>query len=452
MIENYPAWLLFFGAFVWLLLRFPKKVTKIYKWQKIMNDRLDGAVDPLEDALDTMHNFSVAARAATAASISLRETFKLNNPFVCGSEDLRKTYRQALMKTFAKTNDDAWVAIARSVTTSIQALIVSEEASGGGTTLRANVMEISRNATLVAMLKALFDIDHVPRGTIMYIGSEIHRLGVWKKRLDAASSNPGAVPGAFLQCVDRLISCLRNLFSEARETNDLARLILCSVSGTPEAFNPLDLLIPAFEAPWRAVFYTLLAVLQDGPTRVDDLQSLRDCPARERPPPRAKAIVFESLRLYPPVRRMRMSRKANIQQAVRMGRIADIDRTIDAEAILRDPRYWGSTAAEWKPSRFIRPNGDLNSSVLCPSAGWLPFAAGGMKCPSAGGFSIRLTAVVVGEILRQLFPQHDQLQWYLEGPEWDLPSAAGQLLRPGREEYICVDVVSRSDRPKACME
>lgn len=424
------------------------RVRAIHKWEKIANGHPGHAVDPLGQALELMHSFLAEARAASAASVSFKVTFRLDNPFVCGFEDVRQAYRQALMKTFTKIDGDAWVAIARSVSNSVQSLIHSGKALDGSTVLRANVMEMSRRASLAAVLKALFDIDHVPENMLAYLGFEINRLSVWKKHLDAGSSSSDAVPEAFLQSMDRLISCLRGLFSEAKETNDLARLILCSVSGSPEAFNPLNLVIPAFEGPWRTIFYTLLAVLQQGPAGIDDLLSLRDLPAWQRPPPRVKGVVFESLRLYPPIRRMRMSKKANIRGAFGMGRIIDIDQKIDAEAILRNSKYWGPTAAEWGLSRFLRMDGGLDSSVLSPSTGWIPFAAGGMKCPSAGGFSVRLTAVIVGELLRQIFPRHDQPQWYLDGPEWDSSSEAGQILRSGRDEYSSVDVVVGSDRPQ----
>ncbi|KAH8125879.1 hypothetical protein LI328DRAFT_141877 [Trichoderma asperelloides] len=280
MIESYFAWLLLFGTFIWLLLSF--LVTAAPKSWKVVNSRLDHSFDPLDEALNDMHNFSVAARASTAGASSLRETFRLNNPFTNGSEDLRKAYRQALIKAVAKMNGDAWDAIARSVSASVQNLILSENAPNGSTILRANVMEISRSATLVAVLKALFDIDHIPKSTLAYI------------------SVPKSIGSP----------CLCGVFSEAKERNVLAQLLLCTVSGTPETFNPLNVVMPAFEVPWRAVFYTLLAVLQDRPSRVDELSSLRDCSARQRPSPQAKAVVFESLRLYPPVRRMRVSRKA----------------------------------------------------------------------------------------------------------------------------------------------
>ncbi|UKZ70930.1 uncharacterized protein TrAtP1_011898 [Trichoderma atroviride] len=446
MIEKYSTWLLLLGAFAWLLLRFSFGAIAAHKSQKHVDGRLDVDVDPLGEALDAMNNFSAAARASTAGAATLRTVFRINNPFSNGSEDLRKTYRQALTKAFAKTDGDAWDAIARAVSISVQNIMLSEKGPDGSTISRTNIMEISRTASMVAVLKGLFDIDDVPVTTLAYICSEIHRLGAWKKNMDLASSNP-AVPHIFVQNMNRLISCLCGVFSEAKEKNDLARLLLCSVSGTSEAFNPLDLIIPAFESPWRAVFYTLLAVLQNRPSGADELLSLRDCPARQRPSPLAKAVVYESLRLYPPVRRMRVSQKAKHLQVFSTGGISDVDRTIDAEAILRDSRYWGSAAAEWNPSRFLSIDGEIDNSILCPSMGWIPFAAGGMKCPSAGGFSIRLTTIVAGEVLRQIFP-HDRLQWHLEGPQWDSYSASGHLLRPGRDEYTHVDVVVRSDKPQ----
>ncbi|KAK1244239.1 hypothetical protein MKX08_002377 [Trichoderma sp. CBMAI-0020] len=419
MIEKYSTWLLLLGAFAWLLRQLSNRAITAHKAHKHVDGRSDGDVDPLDEALDAMNNFSAAARASTAGAATLRTVLRINNPFSNGSEDLRKAYRKALTKVFAKTDGDAWDAIARAVSVSVQSMILSEKGPDGSTISRANIMEISRTASMVAVLKGLFDIDDVPGTTLAYICSEIHRLSIWKKNMDMASSTPGAVPQAFVQNMNRLISCLCDVFSEAKEKNDLARVLLCSVSGTSEAFNPLDLIIPAFESPWRAVFYTLLAVLQNRPSGVDELLSLRDCPPRQRPSPLALAVVYESLRLYPPVRRMRVSQKAKHMQVFSTGGISDVDRTIDAEAILRDSRYWGPTAAEWSPSRFLGADGEIDRSILYPSMGWIPFAAGGMKCPSAGGYSISLTTIVAGEVLRQLFPHHDRPKWHLEGPQWD---------------------------------
>jgi hypothetical protein len=181
-----------------------------------VDGHLDGDGDPLNEALDAMNNFSAASRASTAGAATLRTVLRINNPFSNGSEDLRKTYRQALTKTFAKTDGDSWDAIARSVSASVQNLVLSEKRSDGSTILRANIMEISRTASMVAVLKGLFDIDGVPAPTLAYISSEIHRLSIWKKNIDTASSNPGAVPHAFVQNMNRLISCLCDVFSKAK--------------------------------------------------------------------------------------------------------------------------------------------------------------------------------------------------------------------------------------------
>ncbi len=154
--------------------------------------------------------------------------------------------------------------------------------------------------TLAAILQGLFGIDNVAPELLSYIGNEMHRLTVGKKQFDAAAANPNLLPQDLQRAADRLMDKLHDLFTEAKESSQLARRLLCSVSGSPNDSNPLNLVIPAFEAPWRATYYTLLATLQSGPTRPANLVTLRDCVPHLQPPPAALAVAYESLRVYPP--------------------------------------------------------------------------------------------------------------------------------------------------------
>ena len=75
----------------------------------------------------------------------------------------------------------------------------------------------------------------------------------------------------------------------------------------------------------------------------------------------------------------------------------------------------------------------------------MPFALGSMKCPTARGYSIRLMIVIVGEILRKLFPGPGPPQWYLFGSEWDAAARRGDALKAGRDYYSTVNLVSYHD-------
>jgi hypothetical protein len=380
----------------------------------------------LEETLSALQDSTIAIRASKAGAATLKNLWRLNNPFVSDSAELQQAYRRALVKVFSRTNGDTWKGIAHSVAGSLEPLLHRRCSADGSHTITANIRDVSRHATLVAVFKGLFDIDNVPTETLTYIGSEIHRLTVGKKQYDAGTTRPDYLPQDLQRSADRLIDILRGIFSEAKNTNELAQTVLCSISGTPDNFNPLNLVIPAFEAPWRGVYYTLLAVFQQGSKRPQDVLTLRNCSAHQQPSSAALAIAYESLRLYPPIRRVRR------------------DGRVDIEAVQRDPSYWGSTAAKFDPSRFLDENGEINTTLISPGSAWMPFAVGSMKCPSAGGYSARMIVMLAGEVLRQLFPSESTPQWYVDGPEWDLAAKNGQTLRAGRDEYASVYVVSES--------
>ena len=382
--------------------------------------------DALEDTLRALNDTSLAARVSKLGTKTLKNLWRLNNPFVSVSIELQHAYKQELMSTFGKTNGEAWSAIAHTVAQSLQPHLRRMEGVDGASYVVSNVRDVSRDVTLAAILQGLFGIDKIAPELLSYIGNEIHRLTVGKKQFDAGAVNPDLLPQDLQRAADRLIDKLRDLFSEAKESSQLARRLLCSVSGSPDDFNPLNLVIPAFEAPWRATYYTLLATLQFGPTRPANLLTLRDCVPHLRPHPAALAVAYESLRLYPPIRRVRR------------------DGRVDIEAIQRDPKYWGPTAGRYDPSRFLDENGKIKGSLIGPGSAWMPFAVGAMKCPTAGGYSARLIIVIVGEILRQLFPDDRPPHWHLDGPEWDTSAKNGNTLRAGRDEYASVRVVVTS--------
>lgn len=325
--------------------------------------------DALEDTLRALKSTSLAARASKLGTNTLKNLWRLNNPFVSDSVELQQAYKQELMSTFGKTDGEAWTAIAHTVAQSLQPHLRRMEGVDG--------------ASYVVCWK------------------ETVRRGCRQPR------SPAARPSARCRPLDgqapRPVLCCQGIIAAREEA-----VVLCLWQ--PKRFQP----------------YTLLATLQSGPTRPVNLLTLRDCVPHLQPPPAALAVAYESLRLYPPIRRVRR------------------DRQVDIEAIQRDPKYWGPTAGGYDPSRFLDKNGEIKGSLIGPGSAWMPFAVGTMKCPSAGGYSARLILVIVGEVFRQLFLDDCPPHWHLDGPEWDTSAKNGNTLRAGRDEYASVRVVVTS--------
>ncbi|PYH75472.1 hypothetical protein BO82DRAFT_370178 [Aspergillus uvarum CBS 121591] len=375
-----------------------------------------------EDPIVTLKNSTVAMRAARAGAPTLKSLWRLNNPFVSDSAELQLSYRQALYKALGRVDDCAWGGIARVVANAVRPLLFRCTAPDGVCTITADLRQVSLNTSLAGVLKALFNIDNIACDNLSYMGSEIHRIATEGKRHALTPDASKHIPENVRRSADTLIQTLQDVFIDAAVSTELAETILYRVSGSPppEEFNPLNLLLPAFEAPWRSTLYTLLAVLQSGPRSPEYALILRSCPPDHSPDPQSLAIAYESLRLYPPIRR-----------------ISRVPESIDIEAIQRDPSIWGATAQQFDPGRFLTPDKQQIRSSLVGSQqfAWIPFAIGTMKCPSARGFSVRMIVVVVGEILRQLFPDDTPPEWNLDGEEWDTAARRGEVLRAGREEY-----------------
>jgi cytochrome P450 len=235
------------------------------------------------------------------------------------------------------------------------------------------------------------------------------------------------LPADLRNAADRLIQDLQKLFKDVDQSSPLAFQVLSESADIPGSINPLNLLIPAFEAPWRATYYTLLALLQTrNEGRSEDINALRNRKDVVDFKPRALAVVYESLRLYPPIRRVRRQKR------------------VDIEFVQRHPLYWGPNAGVWDSTRFLDEENNIQGSILRSGAAWMPFAIGSLKCPSANRYSAQLIVLVVGEVLRQIMPGQDakqNLRWRLQGPEWEATGPVNGLLRAGREEYGNVKAV-----------
>jgi len=379
--------------------------------------------DLLKDTLCALKRTTLQTRASKAGSASLRNLWRLNNPFVSESYELQQAYRTTLIRSFNHMDGETWTAIATAVSKSLRPLLLHQTNDASKPLTHLNLRDASRNATLAAVFHAFFNIVDVPSHRLTYIGTTIHRLTIAKKEFDSGICESSQLSSSLQTSADDLLHDLRDLFSNTENPSLLAQHLLCTVSGSSEDFNPLNLLVPAFEAPWRAIFYTLLVTLQFGHLPSMPIRTIQQSFPQDVPSPAAQAIVYESLRLYPPIRRVRG------------------DDRVDIEAVHTAPSYWGSNSKVFDPKRFLdRSEENVDREMLREGSPWMPFAVGKMKCPSAGGFSTRMIVVIAGEILRAIFTD-ERKEWDMVGEEWDESARKGDMLRAGRDEYGGVDIV-----------
>ena len=231
----------------------------------------------LEEIVHSLKSTTLAGRTSKSSTPIFKALWRLHNPFVSDLVDMQLAYRRTLIKHMSKTDHRAWADIASTVDRSLDPLLDRQLNPGGPCLVTANLRDISLVSTLEALMKALFNIDDIPADKSIYIGQEIHRISV-----EGKACSKGDI-SRFLQDVqvpmDRLIECLCGLFFDVKASTEVTERLLHTVSGTPENFNPLDVLFPAFEAPWWGDLYTMLAILQNGPQKPDYILALRDCPA-----------------------------------------------------------------------------------------------------------------------------------------------------------------------------
>ena len=340
-----------------------------------------------------LDNSTLASRASS--NIILSHVFRLHNPFVSSSPDLQSAYRRTLSSHFRTTS---WPKVARAAAEAISSHLEEVQPNTQGVALRA----MCREVTLAAVLSALLDVREIESTTLQSIGREIHQLWVAQKKFN----KPETICPTTHARAESLISTLRDTVSRTGSTPPLIQKLLEASNQGDEEFNTLNILIPSFETMWRVVLYTLLSCLP--PSRQHYMNIIRDSSPGSTPSRAASAIVEETLRLYPPTRRVR-----------REGFPA-----VDLEALQRDKDVWGEDAEDFRPERFI--SGFMGSE----KDSWLPFSTGPMQCPAAGGYAIRMVVVIASEISRSLTSVTD----------WGGLDQLGSILINGRDEYEGVRV------------
>lgn len=168
------------------------------------------------------------------------------------------------------------------------------------------------------------------------------------------------------------------------------RSTLCRVFPTidPEGDDsPLNILLPAYETLWRVVLRCFLEVQFRGS---DNWREALVRYAREPSMERFEMgwtegssvafVVRETLRLYPPTKRVYRSTSEDTVAAA------------DIEALQLDVDVWGADAGEFRPERWGQDGcGDLMS-----------FGAGWSVCPAGNMYAPRLIGILVGVLLEHV--------------------------------------------------
>ena len=193
--------------------------------------------------------------------------------------------------------------------------------------------------------------------------------------------------------------------------------------------NPLNLILPAYETLWRVVLRGFLEVVfrgaEAGPgwrqLLVAYLANPTSATFKRTNGLTGIAVAFivqETLRLYPPTRR--------IYRHVRHANNADPPKLLaaDIEFLHRDPKIWGKDSRVFNPSRWKKV------SKKCQET-YMPFGWGLNSCPAKHDFGPRMIGLAVAALVDKF-----EDGWTLDaGREEDCVEVEGPL-DAGRDSYV----------------
>lgn len=192
--------------------------------------------------------------------------------------------------------------------------------------------------------------------------------------------------------------------------------------------NPLNLILPAYETLWRVVLRCFVEVVYRDPTSREAagwrevLKDFLHDPTREQLDDASKLgvsaawIAKESLRLYPPTRRVYRHYKLGSQERV-------ITAAADVETAQRDPAVWGSDAARFVPTRWRSINRARESRIF------MAFGARPFSCPAKENFGPRMIALLVAALSEGVGEGWHLVAYHTEDDLIEGP------MKTGRESY-----------------
>ncbi|KAF7872593.1 hypothetical protein EAF04_003512 [Stromatinia cepivora] len=190
--------------------------------------------------------------------------------------------------------------------------------------------------------------------------------------------------------------------------------------------NPLNIILPAYETLWRVVLRCFLEVSFRHPSDVttqwnkiihEFLRTLSPKQFSERKGRcSAQDIVFESLRLYPPTKRIYRQNQKGAEIVA-----------IDVEYLQRTEEIWGMDGKEFRPERWIKLE---SSGDMTYKEAWMPFGKGSFQCPA-----LKVAPMMIGMLVGCLVEAFGNGQWVLEDVWGENEMLSGKPLDNGREAF-----------------
>ncbi|RYP30365.1 hypothetical protein DL767_006273 [Monosporascus sp. MG133] len=372
-----------------------------------------------------------AVRLTTVDRLTLRaipnrrlvEAFGIHNSFTTTDTKHHTEFLTQATRRIQSVDGRGWARlfdVAQEAMELAEAHVKSESPGAGSQIQLARLVRIS---TFVTVLNILFGVkpEDIAIQDVMTVTDSINALWVLSK--DCANKS--------LLAMDK---------QRLRMTLDHMLRTLGEPGGNERRFNPLNLIMPAYETLWRVVLLTFLAAAfrTSDPDTVrsflEVIHSVPGCFERDRDSTGegetekiALAFAKEGLRLYPPTKRIYRGPPPDGPQ--RQAWRADIERCH------RDPAIWGADSLRFNPLRFFSLTEDQKSA-------YMPFSIRPHECPAErGGFGERAIMLLVVVLARRLGTRESGLlvrfnDAVLDGDDADTPLPNA---RDAAERWVVVE-------------
>ncbi|KAI9885434.1 MAG: hypothetical protein M1823_002782 [Watsoniomyces obsoletus] len=404
-------------------------------------------------------NILPGVQSRAAPNKRLRFTFGVENSFTTLEEEYCQRFRNSAARKL-RLNKSDWDELAKTA-----GAIVRDQKKGK---LSLNLVQLVQLLSLKISMVVLFRVDATKCNDqdMHTIASEINRLWLESKDDTRADGVFWRDEGKLARALSAVLPefpqgfLLKHFVPKYRSISHLFRRVsprflhhLLPPLDITSRTNPLNYILPAYETLWRVVLKGFLEVgfrhvhlieqrqwtcvlrsFVEDPSMAN-FQSIHGGPAatRKRHGFSVESLVIETLRLYPPTRRI--YRKFQYANSPEEELVA-----ADIETCQRLPNVWGTTALQFDPREWRLHLNSRETPQLHRT--FMPFGAGHFQCPAGSGFGPRMIGLLVGVLVTQFTSE----MWKLESkmaPGRDEPIDRPDPLHSGRHAFTSYDLVRK---------
>lgn len=267
----------------------------------------------------------------------LVEVFGINNLFTTIDSDYKRSFGREIRNLLRANNED-WKNIAASATTYLgwHLQLLGEE--------DVPLVQLIRTTTFRAVLDHFFASEIVSRDreAIILATENINEIWMMSKTQQSSSGK-------------------KTLEARRRDLQNALKKILPQQNvGSKAKDNPLNIILPSYETMWRVTFHCVTEMLRRSSGNIT-LKTMFDNTTREflkdidldvREDGKRLPMghpVNESLRLYPPTKRVYRWRQDRLEDGSMSEHCTRV--AADIEAMQRDTEFWREHPEEWDPHR-----------------------------------------------------------------------------------------------------